>query len=170
MLSLYSGQSFETKIQVVINLNHPLKQDLCCQYVRDCVCWKSPPLYPCNLQPLTHPSPPPLHPEAYAGYFCAFPSEFPDFPESWILSQIMLEGGLSRVGPLRSTALCRGSEVCETWCIRPRGLHKCSVFRWPSCSWGPKVHYSYIHTLTFIHQIGFLYCLNNHTSFFICFN
>lgn len=26
-------------------------------------------------------SPPPLHPEVYAVYFYAFPSEFPDFPE-----------------------------------------------------------------------------------------
>lgn len=92
------------------------------------------------------PSPPPLHPEAYAVYFLCLSIRVPWFLWDWILSKILPEGGLSCIDPLSSTALCRGNEVWEMWCIWPGGCTSTVFSDDLTCACGPKLHYSYIHS------------------------
>lgn len=131
---------------VVINLIYPLKQDLCCQYVRYYIyastawlCSQCHYLYAAFFLhaasfhyienalffTLVISSPPPIAASSTSrsicGLFLCLSIRVPWFPWDWILSQIMLGGGLSFIDPLGSTALCRGSEVWEMWCIWPRG-------------------------------------------------
>lgn len=100
----------------------------------------------------------------------------------WLNPQpaLMLEGALSR--PLRFTALCRGSEVWEMWCMWPKGCTN-AVFRMTLPVPAAMGHYSCIRSYshctstpicwrkTTVHQIDFLYCLDDATSWFtgICF-
>lgn len=139
------------------------------------------PLYPCILQP----------PIAFystsrsiCSLFLCLSIRVPWFPWHWILSQIMPEGDLSCMDPLGSTALCRGSEVWEMWCIWPKGWTSTVFSDDLTGACGPMVHWSHmrsckhtsISTTALVqvedlrllsackHQIGFLYWLNDLTT------
>lgn len=101
--------------------------------------WKSPPLYPCVLQsPIT----PASTFRSICSLFLCLSIRLPWFPWDWILSQIMPEGGLPCIDPLGSTALCRGSEVWEMWCIWLRGCTNAVLSDNLTCAHSSKVHYS----------------------------
>lgn len=94
--------------------------------------------FPNKYLVLFTPPPPPLPPSPPSftqAYFHAF-------------SRIALKAGLSCKDPLGCAALCRGSDVWRKWCMWLRGR---SVFSWPSCAFGPEVHYSYMHAVHTVH-------------------
>lgn len=76
-------------------------------------------LYPCPVQPPTTSSA--STSSSICSLFLCLSISVPWFPWDWILSQIILEGSLSSIDPLGSTALCRGSEVWRMWCMWPMG-------------------------------------------------
>lgn len=188
--------------EIVINLNYPLNQGLCCQkavalsihsrvFFLSCsffiLYWKSLPLYPRMLQPHIASS---STSRSICSLFLCLSIRVPWFPWDWILSQIMPEGGLSCMDPLGSTALCRGSEVWEMWCILPRGCTSAVFSDDLTGACGSMVHYSHIRSCKHtsisttahvqvedqgllnacLHQIWFLYYSNDLTTSFICFN